>query len=72
MSKHDDSIHVYTDGNGHYKTLTDGSENYKAKALMLENAGFLFEVKGDDRIRFLDSVIKAFEDQGIKLIGMPL
>ena len=67
---YDDRIKVYTDGNGHYKTLTAGSENFKAKALMLQATGYQFEVRGDDRIRFLDSVIKAYEDKGIEFLGV--
>jgi len=67
---YDDRVKVYTNDTGQFKTLTEGSKDYEAKATMLKFRGFTTEVKGDERIRFLDSMMKSFEAQGIEFVGV--
>ncbi len=59
MSKHSSKVHVYTDRQGVYRTLTDGSDGYKARALMLQAAGFDIEVRGNQREQVLDALLKS-------------
>ena len=51
-------IRLFTDGKT-YKTLTHGTENYKAKQIILIARGLTTEVVGEQRERILKDLFKA-------------